>query len=66
MISVITHAELSVSLTLLEVNSQVWSPHLLEDIRRLEAVYNVLQKNWWGCMHLLTPSTLTYLAWETN
>ena len=53
MISVITHAESSVSLTLLEVNSQVWSPHLLKDIRRLEAVYNVLQKKLVG-LHALT------------
>ena len=40
-------------------------PHLLKDIRRLEAVQRrFTKKNWWGCMHLLIPNVLSYLAWK--
>ena len=50
---------------LLEVNSQVWSPHVLKDIRRLEAVQRrFTKKHCWGCMHLLIPSVSSYLAWR--
>jgi len=38
---------------LLEVNSQVWSPHLLKDIRRLEAVQRRFTKKLVG-LHALT------------
>ena len=54
---------------LLEVNSQVWSPHLLKDIRRLEAVqpYNVdLLHSCWGCTHLLILSASNYLVWRDS
>jgi len=39
---------------LLEVNSQVWSPHLLKDIRRLEAVQRRFTKktDWDACIYL--------------
>ena len=40
---------------LLEVNSQVWSPHLLKDIRRLEAVQRRFTKKLVG-LHALRPT----------
>jgi len=48
----------------LEVNSQVWSPHLLKDIRRLEAVQRRFTKKLSGLQAFLYTERLKLLGLE--
>jgi len=48
----------------LEVNSQVWSPHLLKDIRRLEAVQRRFTKKMVGFHALTYTKRLELLGFE--
>ena len=47
---------------LLEVNSQVWSPHLLKDIRRLDAVQRRFTKKLGGLHTFPYTERLTLLG----
>jgi len=49
---------------MLEVNSQVWSPHLLKDIRRLEAVLRRFTKKLGGLHTFPCNERLTLLSLE--
>ena len=51
---------------LLEVNSQVWSPHLLKDIRRLEAVQRRFTKKLGGLHTFPYTERLTLYSVEND